>query len=110
MTPLEEYAQHSPMWAEGLSKLPERMHGGLVRYIMHGIPPGNFLIAVLKGDLFESLSRADDENRHLLWQYGNFLHNFSPLGCYGSPKHFDEWCKCGGLLGLEKACEGEVTS
>ena len=97
-----EYAKHCPSWADGLDALPERMQGGLVRYILHGIPPGHFLTAVLKGDLFEALGRADDENRNLLWQYGNFLYNYSPQGCYGSVSRFEGWCGDGGLLGLEK--------
>ena len=108
MTPQEEYAQHAPNWAEGLNALPERMHGGLVRYILHGIPPGHFLTAVLKGDLFAAFGRADEENRYLIWRYVQFLHNFAPIGCFRSPENFDGWVSSGGLIGLTKDREGQA--
>ena len=72
-------------------KIPERMRGALARWIQHGIAPGDFLTAVLKNDLAEACLRADDENIHLLCDYIKFLQNYAPMGCWGSPKDFDNW-------------------
>jgi hypothetical protein len=80
-------------WASYLDKIPERMHGGLVRWILFAIPPGHFLGRVLANDLMGALGRADDENRNLLWAYCNFLHNGCPGGrvCFGSEAVLKTW-------------------
>jgi hypothetical protein len=79
--------------------LPPRMWGGIERYLAHGIPPGHFLTAILEGDLFESCSRADDENISMLSQYARFLYNCVPGGCYGSKQKVEAWIKGGGYAG-----------
>lgn len=79
--------------------IPEHMIGGLVRYIVHGIPPGSFLTAVLSNDLMEALGRADDVNRYCLHRYGQFLYSVAPSGCFRSPEAFDAWVAKGGLSG-----------
>lgn len=71
--------------------LPARMVSGLVLYIEDGIPPGDFLCAVIQNDLKEACARADDENRHLLWDYVNVLYNHAPSSCWGSEKQFNHW-------------------
>ena len=68
------------------SKLPERMHGGIRRYIEHGIPPGHFLTAIICNDLREACARADEENRGLLFEYVGFFYNHAPIGCCSSRK------------------------
>ena len=73
--------------------IPERMRAPLLRWFYHGIIPGGFLAAVLRNDLHRACINADDENRHLLWDYVIFLHNEAPAGCWGSPKHVDDWQK-----------------
>ena len=86
-------------WGEGLERLiPERMRGGLVRYILHGVIPGHFLTAVLEGDLFEAMKRADDENQLLFRNYCMFLWNYAPSGCFGTAERVKDWNKDGGLL------------
>lgn len=93
-----EYEKHTRAeWAESLNLLPPHMVGGMVRYIVHGIPAGSFLNAVLSGDLFEALRRADDVNMNELPNYARFLINSAPCGCYGSPSAVAEWVKLGGL-------------
>lgn len=74
-----------------VSEIPEYMHGGLLRYIVDGIGPGDFLSAVLANDLREACGRADGVNRHLLWQYVRWLYNEAPSGCWGSPEEVDHW-------------------
>ena len=72
-------------------RIPERMRGGITRYIEHGIPPGDFLTAVICNDLREACARADDENRYLLWDYVRFFYNYTPTGCWGSPEKMKVW-------------------
>ncbi len=80
-------------------KLPEYMRGGVIRYVIDGIPPGGFLEAVFCNDLVEAASRADSENQTMLFQYAQFLYH-APGGCWGNEKVVEEWCEVGGLRGM----------
>src|SRR5210317_1897853 len=84
-----------------LDELPARMHGGIARYFMKGIVPGRFLSAVLCNDLINSFGAADDENRHIIWNYCSFLYNHAHAGSWGSPKAVEEWNRLGGLDGIK---------
>jgi len=72
-------------------RLPAGLQGGMRRYIENGIPPGHFLLAVLNNDLREACSRADDINRHLLWEIVGWLWNEAPAPCWGSPEKVSMW-------------------
>jgi hypothetical protein len=72
-------------------RIPERMRGGISRYIDKGIPPGDFLTAVISNDLREACGRADDENRYLLWDYMVFFYNEAPSESWGSPEKMKAW-------------------
>ncbi len=80
-------------------RLPEHMRGGARRYIERGIPPGNFMQAVIRNDLFDALGRADDINRHRLYDICCFFYNDAPSGCFGSLERLSTWMKQGGLSG-----------
>lgn len=71
--------------------IPRHMQGAVKRYFEDGIPPGNFLTAVLCNDLREACGRADDENRHRLFEYIQFLYMYAPAGSWGSPDNFQRW-------------------
>jgi hypothetical protein len=103
----EKYAKHTgrPDWAEQLAILPDHMVAGMVRYLVWGIPPGSFLGAVLSGDLFGALRRADGTNMNALPAYGRFLINYAPSGSYGSPDRVAAWLREGGLNGMAEAAE-----
>jgi len=58
--------------------VPRHMHGGLIRYFEDHLPPGHFLTAVLAGDLFEAIARADDVNKQALPGYVLWLFNYIP--------------------------------
>ncbi len=77
-------------WGQGLWKLPSRMHGGIVRWVLFGIVPGNFLQAIIRGDLFDAAARADDENQRLLFEYAFVLHNYVPMEAKG-PNALRTW-------------------
>jgi len=80
------------------TKIPGYMHGGIVRYIIAGIKPGDFLTAVLSNDLSTSAALADDQNRHLLFDYACMLHNVMPYQCWGSPMLVKQWIDHNGML------------
>ena len=73
--------------------IPERMRGGITRYIFDGNPPGEFLQAVIKNDLKAAVGLADDENRTILNRYVVFFYNHAPAGCWGGPEQFENWVK-----------------
>ncbi|MAM60830.1 MAG: hypothetical protein CMH11_05005 [Maritimibacter sp.] len=100
--PVAAYAaHHTPESADGLRrKVPEHMQAGMVRYILLGIIPGSFLSAVLEGDLFNAVRRADDANRAALHDYAIFLFNYAPGGCFGSEDRLRAWSHDGGLIGI----------
>ncbi len=75
----------------GRHLVPDYMWGGIERYMLHGIPPGGFLTALLSNDLMEAFARADDENGENMRRWCQFLYNYAPSGSYGSPARFDAW-------------------
>jgi hypothetical protein len=75
------------------SRIPEHMRHSLVYYLTEGRPVGHFLTAVLSNDLKEACNRADDLNRHLLYDYIFFLFNNAPGNSWGSPERVHGWLK-----------------
>lgn len=73
--------------------IPDRMMGGLRRYIDEGIEPGDFLSAVICNDLKEACGRADDENLHNLPAFVSYLYNQAPSQCWGSEERFRDWMR-----------------
>jgi hypothetical protein len=83
--------------------VPEHLRGGLDRYIVHGIKPGDFLTAFLSNDLMETLGRADDKSRAGFFGLASFLYNEAPSGCFRSPENVARWIAEGGLRGRAAA-------
>ncbi len=73
--------------------IPDRMMGGIDRYVKEGLHPGNFLTAIIRNDLKEAFARADDENFHQIPAYVNYFYNEVPAACWGSKKKMDAWVK-----------------
>jgi len=71
--------------------VPDHMHGGITRYILQGIPPGDFLTAVICNDLMNALGRADDINREALFSFVNWFYNVAPTDCWKSKKNMQDW-------------------
>lgn len=67
------------------------LRAGLDRWISHGIPPGDFLLAVLSNDLNGAVRRADSENIHLLPEIVNWLRENAPITSWGSPAAVQHW-------------------
>lgn len=79
--------------------IPDRMGGGIERYVKHGIKPGDFLTAVIENDLHMTLSRADDENLKNLSAYVGYFYNEVPQSAWGSKAKMNAWMKHKGLEG-----------
>jgi len=71
--------------------IPPRMQGGIIRYYENGIPPGDFLTAVINNDLKEALGRADDENKHILFEYVLWFYNNAPMGSWGRANAMEDY-------------------
>lgn len=78
-------------------KIPELVRDTLIRYIEKGIPTGGFLEAVLSNDLFEAMARADDFNRHQIFEIVSWIYNYAPSSCHGSGLVYAAWIRKGGL-------------
>lgn len=79
--------------------VPDYMIGGLVRYVLHGVPPGSFLTAVMENDLTGAYGRADEQNTAAMRAWVMLTYNDLPAGCHGSPEAVDGWLARQGLLG-----------
>ena len=71
--------------------IPDRMMGGIDRYVKQGILPGDFLQAVICNDLSNAFGRADDENMRNLPAYVAYFYNETPRGCWGSKNKMKNW-------------------
>ena len=71
--------------------IPERMIGGIKRYVEHGIPPGLFLTAVICNDFVRACETADDENIKNLPAYAYYFYNEVPGGIWGSKAKMEAW-------------------
>ena len=77
--------------------LPDYMWGGVRRYLEHGIPPGDFLHAVLTNDLSEAFGRADETNRTVMYEWCLFFYNAVPGNCWRTQANYDQWVDRGGF-------------
>jgi len=95
MTRLEALAE-----ALHRNNVPEHLHGGLERWLQHGIIPGSFLTAVLENDLKKSLELGDSRNIATLHQLVSALWQELPSAAWGSPERVNAWAEHHGLEGL----------
>lgn len=71
--------------------IPDRMMGGITRYIEHGIKPGDFLTAVISNNLTDACGLADEENLENLRAFVGYFYNEAPHDCWGSPEKMKDW-------------------
>ena len=78
---------------ESLTKfgIPEHMHGGVTRYVLHHIQPGDFLTAVASNALWDAFARADESNIAAMHNWVKWFYNEAPAPCWGSPAKVTEW-------------------
>ena len=71
--------------------IKESTIAGIHRWVDHGIPPGDFLSAVLYNDLKGAVMYADDDNIVVIPQIVSYLYNCVPSACWGSPDKVSNW-------------------
>lgn len=59
----------------------ENIRAGLVNYVEYNIPPGSFLTAMIRGDLFEAVRRADRESLRSIPLIATWLDQHVPGLC-----------------------------
>lgn len=71
--------------------MQEYIKEALDRYVRDKTPPGDFLYAVLINNLAESFGRADEQNRHDMFDIVMYVYNHIPHTCWGSPEKVKKW-------------------
>lgn len=79
------------------SAIQTGMHGAIARWVVWGIRPGDFLLALLSNDLMEAIGRADDFNRVAIPEWAKLLYNWCPSGCFGDQDTVLAWRAQSGL-------------
>lgn len=103
MNPLYEIEQYFPDFRKDLAdKVPVSLQGGLARYLLDGVVPGKFLLAVLVGDLFAAVRHADDDSMAGLKPIVMFLFNSVPANAFGNVEASYHWVGEEGLRGRSK--------
>ena len=72
-------------------QIPQNMIDGIEGYINSGLKQGSFLYAVFCNNFVDACLCADYTNVLNLPAYANFLHNYAPIGCYGSAEEVAAW-------------------
>ena len=72
-------------------RLPNYFFGSMQRYLIHGVPTGSFLHAVMSNDLKHAVECADDDNRERLWVYVLWMVNYLPSITWGSGERIKNW-------------------
>ena len=79
--------------------IPSRIMEGIGRYVEHGIPPGDFLQAVIRNDLAGAVARADHESLEVIREIVLYFANEVPPECQGSREALSAWAFRGGRNG-----------
>ena len=72
-------------------RIPRSTLGGLADYVLHGIPTGDFLRAVLSNDLEEAYGQADDFNTMAMFEIVHYVVNHVPRQAHGSREAYASW-------------------
>jgi hypothetical protein len=68
------------------------MAGAMQRYVEHGLEPGSFLMAMLSGDLYAAMGRADSQNIDNIGNWCKWIERNLPPTAYGDPRTVRAWC------------------
>ncbi len=60
-------------------------------HLKHGWYPGGFITAVLSDSLTDAAANADCINKHLLFEWAEWIYNNIPNCCWGSREIVDAW-------------------
>lgn len=67
-----------------VSRVPTDILEALARYVEHGVPTGDCLAAILRGDLFDAYGRADVSTMEAMPAIVAFIYNVVPRELVGS--------------------------
>lgn len=99
--------QSDPKW----QRIPIGIRAELTRYIEHRIAPGDFLAALLAGELWELHQIGDDESREALPFCAYWIYRYAPPGCFGERYKVNAWlCGVGSVANrsVGEIAEGHV--
>lgn len=71
----------------------------IVDYICHGRVSGGFMFALMSGNLYKAIQKADSTNKLQLVQLAEWIYSHAPTGCYGSSDRVNAWAESNGLEG-----------
>lgn len=81
--------------------VPAHMHGGVHRYVTHGVRPGDFLYLLLCDREEEAYRHADMTNSRNKEAWRVFIDRYLPPECHGSGEKVQTWIDHRGLEGVE---------
>lgn len=73
--------------------MKQNVRDSLDKYAADRIPTGGFLQSVLENDLVGALGRADPDNKQDIAEIVQYIYNFLPHICWGSPERVKKWLK-----------------
>lgn len=71
--------------------IPESVLHALEGYVEYGLPPGDFLEAVLRDDLYDAINYADDKSLGALKHIVKAIHWGAPINCHGDAETVHRW-------------------
>lgn len=71
--------------------IPSYLVDQLQDYQRHGVPPCDFLFAILSNDLTGAVKAADYHNMNNLPAYASYLVNVLPVSCWGDANTINAW-------------------
>lgn len=74
-----------------MEDVPEHMRDGLALWVLYGIPPGDFLTALLANDLAGAVGRADTINQYRIKDIITWVYSYAPSNCWGSYEKLAKW-------------------
>lgn len=101
MEPNVSHFTYQDLAAKMNGLIPGHCQAGLLDYIMKGQETGDFLYAILTNDLRRSCERADEINKHAIFNYVQFLYSYAPARCWGDKMAVQDWIERGGIAGKD---------
>jgi hypothetical protein len=94
------------MWFPDPDMCPLAIRESLDLYARLGVPPGDFLRAVLENSLKEAVGRADHINGPAIHHIVSYCYNELPSTCWGSPERVARWIEDKKVLGQRREASG----
>lgn len=75
--------------------VPRHLREGFTEYLLRGRPTGSFLEALIAGDLFDAVVRADPMSGAWIDMIARVLVQFAPADAWGSREKYQAWIERG---------------